>query len=651
MEADVGNAQGEQAARAEHAVGLLQDGEWLARLVDDVDQGHRVDRPAPEGQQRAVGPDRRDLAAPARRRARLMSQVGVHREPATRAREPGQVAAAAHVEKARRIATEAKTRQPVEERVEEARPLRGEAVRREAQRIVPLVVPLELRARGLHRRQRAPAASAPVMPHAAVDELAETSRPAAGGTGGRRAAWGRVHTRRRLVPPSARDAPQRVLEVGGRARPRVAPLAVRSTRRAQPLVALRIARLVVEEALEARGEHFGRRAAEDQGWTERREDLGRRADRRPENGRAAGERLHRDEPEALELAGRQHERVRRLVVERKRLVGHEAQELHVRLEAERVALRLEKLGERAGPPDQQERVGPPRLHDRHRAQQAVETHARLEVPDREQERPVRRNPELAPDRAAIGRRLEPLRRRRAGDHDDPVPRHGVELPDLVGREVAEDVDQRDPPQAGALERPQHRDARRAHEPRAVPVGHPAPRAVFERRRRVEAVEARKPAGRPGGERAVPRERLVQMQDVRTLPRQLVRRRPPGPENGAPDESRDRSPVHRERPDADALPLERARRVVSGIGAAHDTHRVTARGELPSLLPEHALSPARGRGGRHVGDHEDTERVVHARLTRTWRARAGRGTRASTLPPSSASRGGRRGFARRSGAPA
>jgi hypothetical protein len=35
--------------------------------------------------------------------------------------------AAAHVEKARRIATEAKTRQPVEERVEEAR-VRGEAV-------------------------------------------------------------------------------------------------------------------------------------------------------------------------------------------------------------------------------------------------------------------------------------------------------------------------------------------------------------------------------------------------------------------------------------------------------------------------------------------------------------------------------------------
>src|SRR5262249_42172021 len=248
-------------------------------------------------------------------------------------------AAAAHVEQSRLMVAEAETSQSVEERLEEPRALRGETRGREALRIVELIRLLKLRTRRLHGRQRAPAALAPAITPAAIDELAGASGPSAGRTGGRTALH-RLDTRRGLVSPPVDDAPQRLLEVGGGARPRVVLLRVRAAGRAKALVALRIARPVVEEALEAGGQHLGRRAAEDQGRRERPEDLRRRADGRPEHGRTAGERLHGDEPEAFELAGGKHEGVGRLVVARERLVGHEAQELHVRLEAQRAALRL-----------------------------------------------------------------------------------------------------------------------------------------------------------------------------------------------------------------------------------------------------------------------------------------------------------------------
>ena len=317
------------------------------------------------------------------------------------------------------------------------------------------------------------------------------------------------------------------------------------------------------------------------------------------------------------------------------------------VEPERAALRFEGCAQRSDATDQEQGVRPSRLHDRHRVQQIVEAHAGLEIPDREQERPVRRDPERAPDGAAIGGRPEPLRFRRTGDHDDALPRHGVELPELVGREMAENVNQRGTSEARALERPQHRGAGRAHQAGPVPRGHPAARPVLERRRRIEAVEAGKSTAGPRGERPVARERLVQMEDVGRLPRQLLRCRAPRPEDRALDEARDRAPIDEKRANPDTLSLEGNRRGGTGIGTAHDADVVTARREMPRLLPEHPLAPARRVRRRHVGDHEDAERVVHAPVTGASSVRAGRGTRASTARPSSASRGGRRESARRS----
>ena len=315
----------------------------------------------------------------------------------------------------------------------------------------------------------------------------------------------------------------------------------------------------------------------------------------------------------------------------------------MRLERQRARPRLETGPEGSRAADQQPRVRPPPAHDRHRVEQGVETHAGFEVPHRQQQRPLRGKPQARTDATAVRARPESLGRHRAADRHDALPRHRVELPQLFGREIAEHVDERRAAQARTLDRPQHRDAGR--------TDHPTSRAILERRRRVEAVETREPAAGLRGERAVAGQRLVDVQDIDRLAGELVRDRVPGPEDRAANEPRDRPLRHRELADADPLALERDGRRHARVGAAHHPHVVTARGQVPRLLPEHPLAATDRLRRRHVGDHENAQGLAHRRLTGASTARDGRGTHASTAPPSSGSRGDRRGPARRGGAPA
>src|SRR5207249_10771788 len=145
-----------------------------------------------------------------------------------------------------------------------------------------------------------------------------------------------------------------------------------------------------------------------------------------------------------------------------------------------------------------------------------EIYAGFEVPHRQHDWPVCGEPELAPDRTAVRGRLEPVSRRRAADPHDALARHRVELPELVGREVAGHVDEPGAPETRALDRPEHRGARRAYEARPMARRHPPARAVLERRRRVEAVEARQARAGLRGQGTVAGERLMDVQHVDRL---------------------------------------------------------------------------------------------------------------------------------------
>src|SRR5262249_61726807 len=110
--------------------------------------------------------------------------------------------------------------------------------------------------------------------------------------------------------------------------------------------------------------------------------------------------------------------------------------------------------------------------------------------------------------------------------------------------------------ARALARPQERRSRRARQTRAMTGGHPPARAVLERRRRIEAVEARQPRTGARREGAVARERLVDVQHVRGLTRERLRHEAPRAEDRALDEPRDRAAIGRELTDPHTLTLER-----------------------------------------------------------------------------------------------
>src|SRR2546422_386191 len=134
VEAGVRDAEGEQAARDEHAVCFSQDRERFVSLIDDVDQRHRIDRPVTERQQGAIGLDRRHRSTTTRDGARLARQVGADREPPSAAGERGQMAtAAAHVEEPWwMLPAGVEGREPVEEHAEEASPPCGHPLGAEA---------------------------------------------------------------------------------------------------------------------------------------------------------------------------------------------------------------------------------------------------------------------------------------------------------------------------------------------------------------------------------------------------------------------------------------------------------------------------------------------------------------------------------------
>src|SRR5262249_48279618 len=242
-------------------------------------------------------------------------------------------------------------------------------------------------------------------------------------------------------------------------------------------------------------------------------DLGRRADRRAEDRRTACQRLDGDEAEALELAGRQHERVRRAVVGGQMALGHEAEEPDVIGQAERDRERLEYRAKRAGASDEQEHARKALPHGGHRSDQRVEAHARLEVAEREQERTIDGPPERPPLDFLRALRMESLDVGSAHDLDDPISIDAIEIPEKTRREITEDLDTADSAERHSLERPEQERSSTSNESATVQARHAAPRSVLERRRGVKRVEARKATPERRRENTERANRLMEMENV------------------------------------------------------------------------------------------------------------------------------------------
>jgi len=120
------------------------------------------------------------------------------------------------------------------------------------------------------------------------------------------------------------------------------------------------------------------------------------------DGESRGERLDRDEPEPLELAGGQDEGVRGLVVERELVLRDEAQETDVTPEVQRRDQRFQLAPPGAHAADQQPDVGDARTQERDRPDQGVQTHAGLEVADGQEHRRPVGYAERAADRGGCG---------------------------------------------------------------------------------------------------------------------------------------------------------------------------------------------------------------------------------------------------------
>ena len=261
------------------------------------------------------------------------------------------------------------------------------------------------------------------------------------------------------------------------------------------------------------------------------------------------------------------------------------------VEAELVDARVQRRAQRAGAADQQVRLRQAPGEDRHRGQQRVEAHARFEIAHGEQERPVEREAELDTDVAPVPGRPEAREVGAPGDLHESLGRNAIELPQQGGREVAQDVDARRAPQARALDRPQGQRAGQAGGAAEVMRGHPPPRAVLERRRRVERVERGQAPAARGGQDAVGGERLVQMQDVGLLEER--RRRLPRLLHRVAQEAEQRAPAGGELDDVDpAAPHAAGGRL--GGGAAQDAQRVAARGQPGARRRPPGPAPTRRR---------------------------------------------------------
>ena len=107
---------------------------------------------------------------------------------------------------------------------------------------------------------------------------------------------------------------------------------------------------------------------------------------------------------------------------------------------------------------------------------------------------------------------------------------------------------------------------------------------------MEGVEHGEPTRRGREQRAVARERLVEVQHVRGALGEVRRRRAPRRQDRGPDEARHRPVIHREVADVDTVEVERRLTAVR-MRAADHAHAMAERGEPRRLLPEHPLCPA------------------------------------------------------------
>ena len=218
---------------------------------------------------------------------------------------------------------------------------------------------------GLSSDRTSAARGAAAVEQPAVREPRRTDRSAAG--------LARRHGQRRRL--AAHEPRQLALERGDRALPTVVALGVCPRRVPQPRDGGRLVLQSLEELDEALPHRLRRGGVEHEPRIERVEQLGRGADRRAEHRGAAREGLDGHEPEALQLARGQHEAIGGLVVEGQVGVRHEAEEAHVLGDAERSGERLEVGAPRARAGDEELGIPQARYHERHGAQQRVESHA------------------------------------------------------------------------------------------------------------------------------------------------------------------------------------------------------------------------------------------------------------------------------------
>src|SRR5439155_12913300 len=107
--------------------------------------------------------------------------------------------------------------------------------------------------------------------------------------------------------------------------------------------------------------------------------------------------------EPLESARGEHEGIGRAVIARQVLLRKKAQEPHVLRETERRRPDLELATLRAGAADQQEDVRNAAAEQVDRAHEVVEPHPRLQITEREEQRPPGGQPQLATEHHPVPR--------------------------------------------------------------------------------------------------------------------------------------------------------------------------------------------------------------------------------------------------------
>ena len=192
-----------------------------------------------------------------------------------------------------------------------------------------------------------------------------------------------------------------------------------------------------EEREQRSPERVGRSGVGQEHGIEWREKLGRRADRRTDDGRATGEALERHEPEAFEVARGHHRDVGRRVVRGQHVLGHEAGEADGGAETETRGMRAQRRRQRpiAAHHEHGRRVS--HQHRRHRVEQQLHAHPRLEVAETEEQGPVERQAESAAHCATVRRRNEARAIDAPGNHANGAWRQAMRRRDAIRHEATE----------------------------------------------------------------------------------------------------------------------------------------------------------------------------------------------------------------------